>query len=141
MILDLDFGFLFTKKAEIHHFTSADSLIGTDSISCTSYWYTTYYSTTMKDGKANQTINQISAARMEQSSSSSLSRGGGKGKRDPSQSLLNKRDVATLLQRIRSDDSVTQVLKIKDHVLSDITPPILDSIFEALEENTVCVST
>ena len=74
---------------------------------------------------------------MQPSSSSSR----GVGKRDPSQSLINKRDVATLLERIRSNDSVTQVLKIKDHILSDITPSILDTIFEALEENTVCVST
>ena len=62
-----------------------------------------------------------------------------KSGRDPTAGFLSKRDVAILLDKIRNNHDDTVVLKIKDHMLSDINTIILSSIFEALKENNVCV--
>lgn len=62
-----------------------------------------------------------------------------KSSRDPTASYLTKKDVASLLEKIRNNHKDTIILKLKDHMLSDINPTILSSIFEALKENTVCV--
>jgi hypothetical protein len=58
--------------------------------------------------------------------------------RDPSRMLLEKREVKALLQRIRGNDESTVVLKLKDHIISDINSLVLDEIIVALHENTVC---
>ena len=64
----------------------------------------------------------------------------GRTGRDLSLNFLSRRDVARLLEMIRGNHKDTRVLKIKEHVSSDISPLLLEYIIHALEENTVCVS-
>lgn len=58
--------------------------------------------------------------------------------RDPSSALMERRDVKTLLDRIQENHSETVVLKIKDHILSDINSTVMDEIIVALRKNRVC---
>ncbi len=58
--------------------------------------------------------------------------------RDPSQTLLESSDIKHCLSKLRSNAPVTQVFKLKDHVVSDLTPAIMDEILDALARNTVC---
>ena len=58
--------------------------------------------------------------------------------RNPTDSWLQKRDVSKLLEKIRNNHEDTIVLKIKDHILSDISPAVFDLIIDALRVNTVC---
>ena len=59
-------------------------------------------------------------------------------KRNPLDGWLHKSDVTKLIDKIRNDHEDTVVLKIKDHIVSDLLPAVLDLIFEALKENKVC---
>ena len=61
-----------------------------------------------------------------------------KSKRNPSNHVLSKADVHKLLEKIRTNDPSTVVLKIKDHINADINSVVLDEIIAALYENKVC---
>lgn len=58
--------------------------------------------------------------------------------RDPRSGMLERRDVKVLLEKIRTDHQDTVVLKIKDHISSDITSAVMNEILAALHQNTVC---
>ena len=58
--------------------------------------------------------------------------------RDPSISLLDKRDVKALIQKIRTNKKECIILKIKDHLLADINTGVVDSVLEALVLNKNC---
>jgi len=58
--------------------------------------------------------------------------------RDPSAQLLGRRDVKQLLRKIKVNHRDTVILKIKDHVLADMSSNVLDEIIEALAKNRVC---
>jgi hypothetical protein len=61
-----------------------------------------------------------------------------KSLRDPNVAMLNRSDVKQLLEKIRSNHDDTVVLKIKEHLLADITACVLDEIIESLKCNKVC---
>jgi hypothetical protein len=58
--------------------------------------------------------------------------------RKPNECFLNKPDVISLLTKVRSNHTDTVVLKLKDHVSSDINCAVLDEIITALKQNRVC---
>ncbi len=58
--------------------------------------------------------------------------------RDPSVALLEKTDFKSLIDKVTSNDQVSIVLKLKNHVISDINNVVLDAIIDALRKNTVC---
>ena len=58
--------------------------------------------------------------------------------RAPSQSLMETREVKTILDKIRSNHQDTIVLKLKDFLRADITSAVLDEIIDALYSNKVC---
>ena len=58
--------------------------------------------------------------------------------RDPSHSQLGKSDVKALLLKIRSNHADTVILKLKDHLMSDINNVVLSEIISALYSNKVC---
>jgi hypothetical protein len=58
--------------------------------------------------------------------------------RDPAKAHLEKSDVKTLLQKIRQNHSDTVILKLKDHLMSDINSVVLDEIILTLYSNKVC---
>lgn len=58
--------------------------------------------------------------------------------RDPGASLLDRRDVKQLLRKIKINHRDTIILKIKDHVLADMSSNVLDEILDALNKNRVC---
>lgn len=61
-----------------------------------------------------------------------------RSKRDPSKSHLEKNDVKTLLLKIRGNHIDTVILKLKDHLMSDINSVVLDEIISALYSNRIC---
>ena len=61
-----------------------------------------------------------------------------KSVRDPSISLLDKRDVKTLIKKIHQSRTECVILKIKDHLLADINTGVVDSIIGALWTNRNC---
>lgn len=61
-----------------------------------------------------------------------------RSKRDPAKAHLEKGDVKTLLQKIRQNHSDTVILKLKDHLMSDINSVVLDEIILTLHSNKVC---
>lgn len=58
--------------------------------------------------------------------------------RAPSQSLMDTREVKTILDKIRSNHQDTVVLKLKHYLRADITSAVLDEIIDALYSNKVC---
>jgi hypothetical protein len=58
--------------------------------------------------------------------------------RDPSITQLEKADFKHLIEKIVTDNAETVVLKLKNHVLSDINSAVLDSVFDSLLNNSVC---
>lgn len=58
--------------------------------------------------------------------------------RDPSVSMMDRNDLSIILERIRTNHSSSVVLKIKDHLLADISSSVFDAIVEALWKNKVC---
>lgn len=58
--------------------------------------------------------------------------------RDPSLTLLERRDVKQLIKKIEQNHQDTVILKIKDHILADISSSVLDLIITALWKNRVC---
>jgi hypothetical protein len=61
-----------------------------------------------------------------------------KSKRNPSNLHLSKKDVNVLLEKIRTNDASTVVLKIKDHISADVNSLVLDEIIKTLYDNKVC---
>jgi hypothetical protein len=62
----------------------------------------------------------------------------GRSKRDPGVDSLNRKDVIALLDKIRNNHSDTVVLKIKEHISSDINSRVLEEIIKALYDNRIC---
>jgi hypothetical protein len=58
--------------------------------------------------------------------------------RDPSITQLEKADFKHLIEKIVANNAETIVLKLKNHVLSDINSAVLDSVFDSLLRNNVC---
>jgi hypothetical protein len=58
--------------------------------------------------------------------------------RNPEVGSLERRDVKDLIYKIKNDSKGSIILKIKDHIQSDISPIVLDEIIEALSLNNVC---
>ena len=58
--------------------------------------------------------------------------------RDPSKGYLDRTEVKVLLIKIRSNHADTVILKLKDHLMSDINSVVLDEIILALYSNEVC---
>ena len=58
--------------------------------------------------------------------------------RDPSVGYLDRSEVKILLSKIRGDHADTVILKLKDHLMSDINSVVLDEIIAALGANKVC---
>ena len=58
--------------------------------------------------------------------------------RDPSRAYLERTDLKTLLIKIRDNHDDTVILKLKDHLMSDINSVVLDEIISALYSNKVC---
>lgn len=58
--------------------------------------------------------------------------------RDPSITQLEKSDFKHLVEKIKANNTESVVLKLKNHVLSDINSAVLDKVFAALLENDVC---
>ena len=58
--------------------------------------------------------------------------------RNPTEGWLQKRDLSKLLEKIKANHEDTVVLKLKDHLHSDISPGVFDLIVDALQVNTVC---
>eukprot|EP01031_Cornospumella_fuschlensis_P043745 gene43745-53496_t len=58
--------------------------------------------------------------------------------RDPQQALLHTSQVQALLNKIKTNHADTVVLKIKDHLISDINSTVMDHILAALHTNRVC---
>ena len=58
--------------------------------------------------------------------------------RDPSLAMMDRNDLGVLLERIRTNHASTVVLKIKDHLLADISSSVFDAIVDALWKNKVC---
>ena len=58
--------------------------------------------------------------------------------RDPSVGYLDRTEVKVLLIKIRSNHADTVILKLKDHLMSDINSVVLDEIILALYSNKVC---
>lgn len=61
-----------------------------------------------------------------------------RSRRNITESFLNRRDVTNLLERICKDHHSSVVLKIKEHILSDINSGVIDAIIDALGRNSVC---
>ena len=61
-----------------------------------------------------------------------------RSERNPSNSLLERKDVQILLEKIRNDHEETIILKIKDHILADLTSGVVDELISALYDNNVC---
>jgi len=58
--------------------------------------------------------------------------------RNPSLNLLNKKDVTNFIEKIKSNHKDTIILKVKNHIFSDINSDVLNQIIESLNENSVC---
>lgn len=58
--------------------------------------------------------------------------------RNPDNILLERRDIKDLVRKVRANHSDTVVLKIKDHIVADITETVMDDIIAALSSNKVC---
>ena len=58
--------------------------------------------------------------------------------RDPNNGYLERGEVKKLLAKVRGNDQDTVVLKLKDHLVSDINSLVLDEIINALSKNKVC---
>ena len=58
--------------------------------------------------------------------------------RDPSKAYLDRTDVKSLLIKIRENHEDTVILKLKDHMMSDVNSVVLDEIISALYANKVC---
>ena len=58
--------------------------------------------------------------------------------RDPNLSYLERPEVKKLLGRIHADDHDTVILKLKDHLVSDINSLVLDEVITALHSNSCC---
>lgn len=58
--------------------------------------------------------------------------------RDPSISMMDRNDLSILLERIRTNHASSVVLKIKDHLIADISSSVFDAIVETLWKNKVC---
>lgn len=58
--------------------------------------------------------------------------------RDPNVGYLERTEVKKLLTRITADDADVVVLKLKDHLVSDINSLVLDEIVAALHSNNNC---
>jgi hypothetical protein len=58
--------------------------------------------------------------------------------RDPNSGYLERTEVKKLLTRITTDDRDMVILKLKDHLVSDINSLVLDEIIAALHSNTNC---
>lgn len=61
-----------------------------------------------------------------------------RSERNPDVSLLERKDVQILLDKIKNNQEETVILKIKDHILADITSGVLDEIIASLWTNHVC---
>lgn len=58
--------------------------------------------------------------------------------RNPDNVLLERRDVKDLVRKIKANTLDTVVLKIKDHIVADITETVMDDVIAALSSNKVC---
>jgi Ca2+-binding EF-hand superfamily protein len=58
--------------------------------------------------------------------------------RDPNVSVLDRHDLTVLLNKIEKNHPSTVILKIKNHIQSDINSVVFDAIIEALWKNRVC---
>lgn len=58
--------------------------------------------------------------------------------RDPSLTLLEKTDFKNLIEKIKINSTETVILKVKNHILSDINSAVIDTIFDTLMKNNVC---
>lgn len=58
--------------------------------------------------------------------------------RNPDVGSLERRDVKDLLYKIKNNSKESIILKIKDHIQSDISALVLDEIIQALSLNNVC---
>ncbi len=58
--------------------------------------------------------------------------------RDPNVSVLDRHDLAVLLNKIEKNHPSTVILKIKNHIQADINSAVFDAIIEALWKNRVC---
>lgn len=58
--------------------------------------------------------------------------------RDPSIAYLHRTEVQILLNKIRGNDPDTIILKVKNHLRSDINSLVLEEIISALHGNKVC---
>jgi hypothetical protein len=61
-----------------------------------------------------------------------------RSQRDPRVSCLRRPDVKELVQKIRTNHRDTIVLKLKNHVTSDINSLVLDDVIASLHKNRVC---
>ena len=61
-----------------------------------------------------------------------------RSERDPNNGYLERGEVKKLLAKVRGNDRDTVVLKLKDHLVSDINSLVLDEIIVSLRKNTVC---
>jgi hypothetical protein len=52
--------------------------------------------------------------------------------------MVERADVKKILTKILQNDESTRVLKVKDFLVSDICPAVLESILQALFKNNVC---
>jgi hypothetical protein len=51
---------------------------------------------------------------------------------------LGKREVKDMLTKITENDKSTVVFKVKNHIKSDITSNVLNSVLDSFRQNTVC---
>jgi hypothetical protein len=58
--------------------------------------------------------------------------------RNPHETLLEKADVKSLLNKIKTNHPDTVVLKIKDHMNADINSTVLEEIISSLYKNRIC---
>mmetsp|Transcript_10598 Transcript_10598/g.15937 ORF Transcript_10598/g.15937 Transcript_10598/m.15937 type:complete len:477 (+) Transcript_10598:42-1472(+) len=58
--------------------------------------------------------------------------------RDPTLSLLERNDIKMLIEKIRSNQQDTVILKVKDHIIADINSAVIEAIILALSKNKVC---
>ncbi len=61
-----------------------------------------------------------------------------RSERNPANSHVERRDVKDLLSKIRGNHADSVILKVKDHIISDVHITVLDAILDSLKVNTVC---